>query len=234
VHVHEYGEWQTVKKANCTEAGEEERFCTCGVKESRTIPPLAHSEVTYDAVEGSCTKWGAAGNTYCTVCSALIRSQEFIRPVGHDFVDQKCTICGIEQIDYTDLSLYDSNEGYAFFKNAQNGQAMRNLYDEMKKELTDFHSNDADAPYYTYNDELGELYLAATFDYVKQGLTLEEAQTVYALFRKDHPAFYWMSYWLYWENGTIIVTTVDEYAQASDRKEYNKILYRKKGKEEKI
>ena len=115
VHVHEYGEWQTVKKANCTEAGEEERFCTCGVKESRAIPPLAHSEVTYDAVEGSCTKWGAAGNTYCTVCSALIRSQEFIRPVGHDFVDQKCTLCGIGQIDYTDLSLYESNEGYAFF-----------------------------------------------------------------------------------------------------------------------
>lgn len=225
VHVHEYGEWQTVKKVNCTEAGEEERFCTCGAKECRAIPPLTHSEITYDAVEGSCTKWGAAGNTYCTVCSALIRSQEFIRPVGHDFVDQKCTICGIEQIDYTDLSLYESNEGYAFFENAQNGQAMRNLYDEMKKELTDFHSSDTDAPYYTYNDELGELYLAAAFDYVKQGLTLEEAQTVYALFRKDHPAFYWMSYWLYWENETIIVTTVDEYAQASDRKEHNKILY---------
>ena len=37
-HTHAYGEWQTVKEATCTEAGEQERFCACKARETEIIP----------------------------------------------------------------------------------------------------------------------------------------------------------------------------------------------------
>lgn len=42
-HTHSWGEWKTVKDANCTEAGQKERTCSsCNQKESEVIPALGH------------------------------------------------------------------------------------------------------------------------------------------------------------------------------------------------
>ena len=37
-HTHTYGEWTTVKAATCEEAGERERTCPCGEKQTEVIP----------------------------------------------------------------------------------------------------------------------------------------------------------------------------------------------------
>ena len=34
-HIHEYGEWTTVKISTCSVKGEEERICSCGSKETQ-------------------------------------------------------------------------------------------------------------------------------------------------------------------------------------------------------
>ncbi len=226
VHTHAFGEWVTMEEATCTLSGKQERSCTCGEIETQTINALGHTEVVDPAIVTACTKWSLSAHIECAVCHTILQEREWISPKEHHYVDQTCVECNNQQIDYTDIGLYASNEGYTFFETASNGAAMRKLYEEMENVLTEFHhSNTINASYYLYNEELGDLFEVAAFNYVQYGLTLDEAQTVYTVFRKDHPVFYWMSYWLYWQGGSIVITTVEEYASGADRSHYNQILY---------
>lgn len=43
LHTCEYGEWETVTEATCTEKGEQKRSCTCGKSETQEIPATGHS-----------------------------------------------------------------------------------------------------------------------------------------------------------------------------------------------
>lgn len=55
-HTHTYGEWETVKSANCTQEGSKERYCICGEKQTAAIAMKEHEyglwlvskEATYD------------------------------------------------------------------------------------------------------------------------------------------------------------------------------------------
>jgi len=109
-HEHKFGEWSTVKEASCTDDGAEERYCTCGEKESRTIPAKGHVEVNDEDVEPTCTEEGSTGGTHCSVCNAVIKVPEKIAAKGHVPVDgpfieptctedgmtagKKCSVCG--------------------------------------------------------------------------------------------------------------------------------------------
>ena len=42
-HIHEYGEWHTKNSPTCTGSGKEERICSCGESETRTIEALGHN-----------------------------------------------------------------------------------------------------------------------------------------------------------------------------------------------
>lgn len=189
---------------------------------------LPHTEITENAVAVSCTRPGASGTVTCSQCSSVLSENVFLLPGGHSYVGEECTVCHSTRIEYTDISLYESHEAEAFFETAENGAAMRALYREMDEVLSRFHSDHLrNASYYTTNDKLGDLFAVAGFDYAQYGLSLEEAKTVYTLFRKDHPLFYWISYWLYWNesSGVIIITTVSEFANGYDRVSYNKRVY---------
>jgi hypothetical protein len=211
--------------ATCTTDGMTEgKHCSvCGevLVAQTTIEACGHTEVLVDAVPATCTKWGATGQVQCELCGEVFGQQTFLEPTGHLYVNGTCTVCQKEKTDYSDIGLYASNEGYTFFETLENGDAMRGLYDEMEEVLTQFHTSaTTDAPYCTTHQGLGELYTVAEFDYSKYGLGLDEAQTVYTVFRKDHPVFYWMSYWLYWNSETITITTVRDYAEGKDRARY--------------
>ncbi|MBR4237397.1 leucine-rich repeat domain-containing protein [bacterium] len=42
-HIHEYGEWHTKNSPTCIGSGKEERICSCGESETRTIEALGHN-----------------------------------------------------------------------------------------------------------------------------------------------------------------------------------------------
>ena len=44
-HVHEFGEWTTVKDATCKDIGERERSCSCGEKEKENMAISGHTYV---------------------------------------------------------------------------------------------------------------------------------------------------------------------------------------------
>lgn len=306
-HVHEFGEWATVKDATCTTEGKQIRICTCGEEQSQSIEmighkkvldaavaatcttegitegwhcsvcneilvpqtvvemiphtevaspgfaptctgmglaggthcavcsktlvaptaldKLPHTEVFKDGVPATCTTWGATGTVHCSVCQKFLQEQAFLSPEGHTYENGICTACGKKEIDYSDLSLYVSHEGEAFFQTAPNGAAMRALYEEMETTLTEFHTSTRDAWYYIFHNELGNLYAVAEINYRKYGLSFDEIDAVASLFRKDHPALYWMAYVYYWTDETLTITTVEDYANGERRQEYNEILY---------
>lgn len=65
-HIHDYGEWTVAKQVTCTEDGTNERFCTCGEKQTQTVTATGHKYGdAVITVEASCTQTGTKTYT-CT------------------------------------------------------------------------------------------------------------------------------------------------------------------------
>lgn len=205
------------------------KYCAlCGevLRPSGTVDKLEHTVDYSNDIAPTCTRWGFAEHKKCSVCHETVQDREFIKPTGHSYVYGKCSVCNFKIKDYSNLYLYVADEGYRFFDTYKNGDAMRKFYEEMEDVLGDFHSNpDKNATYYYNEEDLGGLYTVAKFNYKKYGLTLKEAETAFALLRKDYPIFYWISYYIHWDDSSIRVTTVKEYANGEDRVKFNELVY---------
>ena len=200
----------------------------CGkVLEARTpVAKTAHTPAVTPPVAPTCTTEGTCEGTSCAVCGYVIVPPITVAKAVHEPYLGKCKLCGTTDIDYSDIRLYASGLGYAFFETVEHGEGMRKLYDEMMEKMSRFHTSaDEDALHYTNSELLGEVYRVAVFDFASYGLTLEEAQTVYTVFRMDNPIFYWISYWLYWSDRSIAITTTADYAKGADRASLNEQLY---------
>ena len=84
-HVHSYGEWTTTKQASCVTDGINERYCSCGEKQTQTIGALGHNEVVDVAVAATCTTDGKTEGKHCGRCSAVLISQTLISSSGHKY-----------------------------------------------------------------------------------------------------------------------------------------------------
>lgn len=211
--------------ATCTSDGitEGSHCSACGetIVRQLKVYKLSHSEIA-----PTCTKWGATYEKKCLHCNTNLSRRMFLSPKGHVFENGYCISCGRAKIDFTDVSLYKSNSGYESLSTFKKGSYMQKFYLEMEKVLTEFHySKTMNAEYMNYHKNLGDVYTVATFYYSDFGLTLAEAETVYQLFRQDHPAFYWYAYNYYSNSKKIWILTVDDYANGNDRARYNQIMY---------
>ena len=74
-HVHAFGEWTITKKATCTEAGEQERLCSCGERQTQAIPMTEHTPVTDPAIPATCTATGLTEGSHCSVCGVVLTKQ---------------------------------------------------------------------------------------------------------------------------------------------------------------
>ena len=74
------------KDSSCSQAGVKTFTCSiCGDKYTEAIPMKAHTVVSDNAVEPTCTKYGLSAGEYCSVCGKIFETQEKIEPLGHDF-----------------------------------------------------------------------------------------------------------------------------------------------------
>ena len=102
---HDYGEWKTVRRATCTEAGEEERICSRDENhtESREIPAAGHQKKEIEEIPAICTEAGRSAGTECIVCGLVLSGEEELPPLGHDYGEWKtirgatCTEAGEEE-----------------------------------------------------------------------------------------------------------------------------------------
>ena len=179
-------------ESTCTSEGltEGSHCSVCGkvIIEQQVIPIKEHTEVIDEGYEATCTSEGLTEGSHCSVCDKVIIEQDLIIKLEHSYTNGKCVIC--QKINFADISLYSSYEAEEFFEKQSNGHNMQRLYNEMEQELSEFHNDiNQNAVYKCKNPELGELYTVGTFNYKKYNLNLDEAKTVYTLFRKDHQFF---------------------------------------------
>ncbi len=93
-HIHAYGEWQTVREADCVNAGERERTCDCGETETEEIPALGHTggEATCK-LRAKCERCGVTYGDYGphtggeATCKQRARCELCMHPYGE--VDPK-------------------------------------------------------------------------------------------------------------------------------------------------
>ena len=83
---HQWGAWETTKAPTCTAEGEETRTCTvCGETETRTAEKAAHTPVTVEGKDATCTAEGLSDGEKCSVCGETLKEQETVPALGHDF-----------------------------------------------------------------------------------------------------------------------------------------------------
>ena len=102
---HDYGEWETVTEATCSQYGEEISYCTrCDEYQSREIPKTDHE---YAATEHkpTCTEQGYT-EYVCSCCGDSYRDG-YVDSLGHDY---EVTSQSDEYIVYTCIRCGDSYE----------------------------------------------------------------------------------------------------------------------------
>lgn len=82
-HIHAFGEWTTVKEATCTANGEQQRSCSCGEKERKSIDATGHTEVVDAAVSASCTEEGKTEGRHCSACKKVLVAQNILPSIEH-------------------------------------------------------------------------------------------------------------------------------------------------------
>lgn len=90
-HTHEFGEWMVVKQATCTEDGLQERYCSCGEKQSTTVVATGHTVSNWEVIKyATCFEDGKA----IGICTCGEHVQKIL-PQGHkynvDVVQPTCT-----------------------------------------------------------------------------------------------------------------------------------------------
>ena len=84
---HKFGEWTVDEAASCEAAGEESRSCACGEVETRTVDALGHTAEAVAATPATCEKDGLTAGSKCAVCGEVLKAQETVKALGHEYKD---------------------------------------------------------------------------------------------------------------------------------------------------
>lgn len=99
---HDWGAYAQTKAPTCTEKGIETSECSrCGETQMREIEALGHVEVIDEAVSATCTSSGKTEGSHCSRCNAVIKAQETVPALGHDwseYVQTKAPTCTEEGV----------------------------------------------------------------------------------------------------------------------------------------
>ena len=126
--------------------------------------------------------------------------------------------------DFTNPSRYASAYYYDYLATLENGENLRRFYRLVDTALTVFHISYADAETVKVTGG-GTHYYAAKLDYVRCGLTLEEAVSVRYMYLYDHPLYYWVSSVYVYNSTSLYFCVIPDYATGYERNRSNNMVY---------
>ena len=107
-HIHSFDGWETIKSSTCTSDGVQERYCSCGEKQTRTLAKENHSF----------GEWKATKNATCTVtgmeerrCSCGETEKRSINTVPCKEKNGLCAMCGKTMNPFNALKHYVITNG---------------------------------------------------------------------------------------------------------------------------
>ena len=108
---HDWGAYSQTTAPTCTEKGVETSECSrCGEMQTRDIEALGHIEVKDAAVAATCTSSGKTEGIHCSRCNAVIKVQQEVPTLGHDwseYVQTKAPTCTEEGVKTSTCSRCD-------------------------------------------------------------------------------------------------------------------------------
>ena len=93
---HSKGEATASVAPTCTGKGYDESACQrCGEPlHINHVAALGHELYKLPSVDPTCTEDGIQGGTACSRCEAVLIESVTVKPLGHTYVDDICTVCG--------------------------------------------------------------------------------------------------------------------------------------------
>ena len=96
--THEFGEWEVILEATCTQKGKQVRVCSlCMHIENSDIDLKAHTVETLVKVDPTCKSEGKTEGEKCSICQSVLKAQEPIPTISHNYDKGICTMCGAEE-----------------------------------------------------------------------------------------------------------------------------------------
>ena len=120
--------------------------------------------------------------------------------------------------DFGDLSQYATTYGYDFLGTMEKDEKLQQFYNDIDSLVVEFHTN------YTL-DSIGEV--VGTLDFAQYGLTSDDALSVWATYKNDHPLYYWISNSVTYTADSLFLLTDELYSLGETREIYNIFLIEK-------
>ena len=117
-HTHIFSQWIDVTAASCTQDGLQERACSCGEKETQTIPSPGHIPGNWEVSKVPTATEAGIRQISCLVCYSPLQ-QEVIPATGTTGLSYQinddgvtCTVTGIGTCSDTTLAIGPTLDGY--------------------------------------------------------------------------------------------------------------------------
>lgn len=200
-----------------------------------TLSPQLHTSSIYVSnAEGHykiCTECGArfdeATHTQgenCTVCGYPLPEPE--NPGGGDNTGTETPgdnpDTPTQTTDYTTICA--SEYGYNYLGTLENGTNYQSFYSRIDETAKAFHTDGTkNASLVTLSN--GTVYVAGAVNYSSLGLTLEQAQCVWATYRHDHPLYYWLLGQVVFSTQKLSLCVDTDYISGTQRTAKNQEIY---------
>ena len=243
-----YTDWIEIDEATCSFEGVKERYCIiCFESETKISTKLDHTSIVFEGKSATCTENGRASGVYCKVCNTIISGCEEIFASGHTIVidpavepsgntpgrteGQHCSVCNevivkqtsIFSSEFSNQEKYHSDYAYESLSTLANGKKMMEFYAEIDEYASNFHDSLSNAKI-KINKE-NTIYYVAEIYFSDNGLSSQEALSVWNAYVKDHPLYYWLSSRSTYTSDYITLIVEDEFASGEVRESINGEIY---------
>ena len=244
-----YTDWIVIDEATCSEDGLKERYCIiCFDSESKIADRLNHTATEFSGKPASCTENGRAEGIYCSVCNVILSGCEEIFAPGHTIVidpavepsgntpgrteGKHCSVCNeilVKQTsvfsgEYSNPEKYHGDYAYQSLSKLEKGADMMEFYSEIDDAASDFHNSLLDAQNKENNEST--IYYVAEIYFSDNGLSKQEALSVWNAYIKDHPLYYWLSYRSTYTSDYLTLMVDEDYVSGETREQINFQLYK--------